>query len=272
MEDSTTHGENNSRSASEKGISDTDQKKRGSGSTTSPDSRQDQESSTTPTTNPAQGSQQQFTMAPPPRPNFKATPTLAQPSTPTSKPTSQASSQDASQDLPAASLQAVQNGDHQPGAPSKHPANDKTSATPRKRSHVEVDQEPTTHDQESSDEDVEPANQIASFDWVELEQCYHHQMAQNAAEEQELYRSFNELCEVISALLAPMVIFADRHSISTSGPKPDTPTRWTEASNGNAFYENTQFRPKTLTSHQHEDANHAGAAQRGSTRKQTPAL
>ncbi|GAB7334011.1 hypothetical protein MBLNU13_g06107t2 [Cladosporium sp. NU13] len=190
MEDPTTQGESNSQSASEKGISDGDQKKRGSGSTTSFKPNQNQEDSTTPTANPPQGSQQQFTMAPPPRPNFKATPTSAQPS----KSMSQASSQEASQELPAASSQTIGNGDHQPAASSEHHANDRTNATPRKRSHVEVDQEPTVHDQESSDDDAEPADQIAPFDWVGLEQRYHHQMGQYATEEQELYRSFNELC------------------------------------------------------------------------------
>ena len=122
---------------------------------------------------------------------------------------SQASSQQASQELPAASSQTVENGDHQPTAPSKQPANDKPHATPRKRSHEEVDQEPTAHDQESSDEDAEPADQIAPFDWRELEQRYHDQMDRYSSEEQDLYRSFNELCGVIHALLVPTVIFAN---------------------------------------------------------------
>jgi len=193
MEDPTTQSESNSRSASEKGISDADQKKRGSGSSTSSKSKQNQEESTTPTANPPQGGQQQFTMAPPPRPNFKATPTSAQPS----KSMSQASSQQASQEQPATSSQTIENGDHQPAPPSKHPANDKPHATPRKRSHVEVDQELTAHDQESSDEDAEPADQIATFDWRELEQRYHDQMDRYSTEEQDLYRSFNELCGVV---------------------------------------------------------------------------
>lgn len=240
MEDPTTQGENNSRSASEKGISDTDQKQPGSGSTTSSMSKQNQEESTTPTANPPQGGQQQFTMAPPPRPNFKATPTSAQPS----KSMSQASSQEASQDLPTTSSQTIGNGDHQPTAPFKQPANDKTHATPRKRSHVEVDQEPTAHGQESSDEDAEPADQVASFDWRELEQRYHDQMDRYSAEEQDLYRSFSELCGVTYALLFRIVIFTNRHSTSTSGPRPDTPTRWSEASNGTTHHTNPQFQPR----------------------------
>lgn len=240
MEDSTTQGENNSRSASEKGIADTDPKKRGSGSTTSSKSRSDQEESTTPTANPPQAGQQQFTMAPPPRPNFKATPTSAQPS----KSMSQASSQEAPQDLPPTSSQTIGNGDHQPAAPFKQPANDKTHATPRKRSHVEVDQEPTAHDQESSDEDAEPADQIASFDWRELEQRYHDQMDRYSTEEQDLYRSFNELCGVTYALLFRIVIFTNQHSTSTSGPRPDTPTRWNEASNGTTHHTNPQLQPR----------------------------
>lgn len=203
MEDSVTQGENNSRSASEKGVSDRDQKKRGSGSTASSKSNENQEDSTTPTANPPHGSQH-FAMAPPPKPNFKATPTSAQPS----KSMSQSSNQEASQELPAASSQTIANHDHQPAAPSKQSANDKSHATSRKRSHVEVDQEPTARDQESSDEDAEPADQIATFDWMELETRYHRQMEHYAAEEQDLYRSFSELCGVMHALLAAIAIFA----------------------------------------------------------------
>lgn len=236
MEDSTTQGENNSRSASEKDIADADLKTRGSGSTASSKSEPNQEESTTPTANPPQGGQQQFTMGPPPRPNFKATPTSAQPS----ESTIRALSQEASQDLPAASSRTTRNGGHQPAAPFKQPANDKTHATPRKRSHVEVDQEPTAQDQESSDEDAEPADQIASFDWRELEQRYHDQMDRYSTEEQDLYRSFNELCGVTYALLFRIVIFANQHSTSTSGPRPDTPTRWNEASNGISLDRNTR--------------------------------
>ena len=200
MEDSTTHGEVNSKSASERSTSDTDQKKRGSGSTVPSRSNHNQEDSTTPKTKPPQGSQQQSAMGPPPKPNFKATPTSAQPG----KSMSQASSQEPSQELPATSSQAIGNGDDQPAAPSKHPANT-THATTRKRSHVEVDQdqETTAQDQESSDEDAEPADQIASFDWNGLEQRYHDQMGQYTVQEQELYQSFHELCEVKHALLIP---------------------------------------------------------------------
>jgi hypothetical protein len=190
MEDSTTLGENNSRSASEKGVSDTEQKKRGSGSIASSKPNHNFEESTTPKTKPPQGSQQ---MGPPPKPNFKATPTSAQPS----KSMTQASSQDATQELPAESSQTVENGGDQPAASSKHPINDTTHATSRKRSHVEVDPEPTAHDQESSDEDAEPADRIAPFDWMELESRYHHQMDHYRVQEQELYQSFHDLCEVI---------------------------------------------------------------------------
>lgn len=193
MEDSTIQGENNSRSASEKSVSDTEQKKRGSGSIASTKPNQNQEDSTTPKTMPPHSSQHQFAMGPPPKPNFKATPTSAQPS----KSMSQLSSQDATQDIPTVSSQAIGNGDDQPAASSKHPINDTTHATSRKRSHVEVDQEPTSHDQESSDEDAEPADRIAPFDWMELEQRYHDQMDQYRVQEQELYQSFHDLCEVI---------------------------------------------------------------------------
>ena len=203
MEDTTTHGEANLESASERSISDTDQKKRGSGSTASSKTSYNQENSTTPKTQPPHTSQQQSAMGPPPKPNFKATPTSAQPG----KSMGQASSQDPSQELPATSSQAIGNGDDQPAAPSKLTVNT-THATTRKRSHVEVDQdqESTAHDQESSNEDAEPADQIVTFDWNDLEQRYHDQMEQYAAQEQDLYRSFNELCGVIYALLLPIVV------------------------------------------------------------------
>jgi hypothetical protein len=200
MEDSITQGDNNSRSASEKGVSDTEQKKPGSGSGNSSKPIQNQEGSTTPKTMPPHGSQQQFVMGPPPKPNFKATPTSAQPS----KSMSQVSSQGATQELPAASSQTVENGDDQPAAPSKHPTNNTMQATSRKRSHVEVGQEPTAHDQESSDEDTEPADKIATFDWMELESRYHHQMDHYRVQEQELYQSFHDFCEVIYYLLVPI--------------------------------------------------------------------
>ena len=192
MADSINHGEANSRSASDRSISDTDQKKRISGSTTSSKASHNQEDSTTPTAKPPSGSQSQATMGPPPRPNFKATPTSAQPS----KMTSQASSQETSQEDSLVSKELSRNDDHQPAAPSKHPTNDTVHATPRKRNHVEVDQEPTTHGQESSDEDAEPADQIASFDWMELQNRYHHQMGQYRAQEHDLYNSFHDLCGV----------------------------------------------------------------------------
>lgn len=201
MEDPTTHGEANSNSASERSVSDTNQKKRGSSNTASFKTNHNQEDSTTPKTDPPHASQQQSTMGPPPKPNFKATPTSAQPSTSMS----QASSQGPSQEQSGASSQTIGDGDDQPAAPSKHPANTTTHATPRKRSHVEVDQEPTAQDQDSSDEDAEPADQISSFDWNELENRYHHQMEHYAAQEQDLYQSFHELCKVIFALRAPKV-------------------------------------------------------------------
>ena len=79
-------------------------------------------------------------------------------------------------------------------------------ATPRKRSHVEVDQEQAADDQDASDEDAEPADQIATFDWMELESRYHDQMNRYSNQEQELYHSFNELCGVMLAPAPPFVI------------------------------------------------------------------
>jgi hypothetical protein len=197
MEDPIAHDETNSRSASEKSASDTDQKKRVSGSTASSKSNHSQENSTTPTANPPSASQQTSAMAPPPKPIFKATPTSAQPL----QPISQGSSQETFRQQSGASAEATKNGNRTSAVSSQHPASNTAHATPRKRSHVEVDQQQTADDQDTSDEDAEPADRIASFDWMQLETRYHQQLERFSAEEQDLYRSFSDLCGVNSSLL-----------------------------------------------------------------------
>jgi hypothetical protein len=90
----------------------------------------------------------------------------------------------------------MMNDGRQRPAPSKTAPKDTVQATPRKRSHVEVDQQQTTDDEEAADEDNEPANSIAAFDWLELESRYHQQMDHFQTQEQDLYKSFGELCQV----------------------------------------------------------------------------
>jgi hypothetical protein len=190
MEDSTTQPEANSRSASERSASDPELKTRGSGSSMSSKSARSEDESTTPTGMPQHGGQQSSAMpgmAPPPRPNFKSTPSSAQPS-------QHISSVDS--ELPTTSTETTRNGGRQPAAPSKNATKETVHATSRKRSHVEVDQQQTVDDEEAADEDNEPANSIAAFDWMDLESRYHQQMNHFLAQEQDLYKSFGELCEV----------------------------------------------------------------------------
>lgn len=199
MENSTTKGEDaNSRSASEKNTSDTNLKTRDSGDDHSNSSKstrgQAENENATPTPKPQHGGQQSSTtpkMAPPPRPNFRGTPSSAQPSKP-------ASSVDS--EPPASSVETTQNGSRQPAASSKPPAKDAVHATPRKRGHVEIDRQQKVDDEDSTDEENEPANAIAAFDWMDLESRYHQQMDQYRVQEQDLYRSFDELCGVSNAL------------------------------------------------------------------------
>lgn len=196
MDDSTIQGEANSRSVSERSISDPDLKTRDSGSSTSSKSGRGQDESTTPTGQPRHGGQQSSampTMAPPPKPNFKATPTSAQPSQPVCS---------ADPGLPSPSADASKNGGRPLAASSKNPAKDTVHATPRKRSHVEVDHQQAADDEDATDEDNEPAVSIAAFDWMELESRYHDQMDQYRAQERDLYRSFDELIQVRCILLS----------------------------------------------------------------------
>lgn len=197
MDDSTIQGEANSWSVSKSSISDPDLKTRDSGSSTSSSkSTHGQDESTTPTGQPRHSGQQSSAMpamAPPPKPNFKATPTSAQPSQPANS---------ADPELPFVSAEPNRNGGRQPATSSKHLAKETVQATPRKRSHVEVDRQQAADDDDSTDEDNEPAVSIAAFDWMELESRYHQQMDQYRAQEQDLYRSFDELIQVRCILLS----------------------------------------------------------------------
>jgi hypothetical protein len=196
MEDPTTQPEAYSRSASERSASDPEMKTRGSGNSVSSKSARSQDESTTPAGMPQHSGQQSSAMpgmAPPPKPNFKATPSSAQLSQPISSVDSE---------LPTTSTETTRNGGLQPLAPSKNATKDTVHATPRKTSHVEVDQQQTADDDEATDEDNEPANSIAAFDWMDLESRYHQQMDHFHTQEQDLYKSFSELCDVRNDALA----------------------------------------------------------------------
>lgn len=130
-------------------------------------------------------------MPPPSRPNFKATATYAQPP--------QKTDIDVDEEAPSESTGAEQDHDD-PRAPSSKTAIQKTPHAPsRKRSHEKLGrQQDLGEGQNSEPTDIfyEPANAIEAFDWEDLESRYHHQMLDFAAQEQDIYNSFNELCGV----------------------------------------------------------------------------
>lgn len=130
-------------------------------------------------------------MPPPPRPNFKAAATSTQPS--------QITDIDVDEDAPSESTGAKQDHDD-PRAPSSKTATQKTPHAPsRKRSHEKPGrQQDLGEGQNSEPTDIfyEPANAIEAFDWEDLESRYHHQMQDFAAQEQDIYNSFHELCGV----------------------------------------------------------------------------
>ncbi|TLD07939.1 hypothetical protein E2P81_ATG10563 [Venturia nashicola] len=188
MEKPTNLSEADSRSMSERSTSDQDLKKRSTNSTASSGSNHDQNDSRTPMNKSLQNGQQSSTtpMAPPPKPNFKATPTSAQPL--------QSEDHEPDHNPPASLEDTTQDETRQQAQPSKLPIKSTPHATLRKRSHVEVDRQQPADDGDDTDEDREPADSIAPFDWMELESRYHQQMHQYGAQEQELYGSFSELC------------------------------------------------------------------------------
>lgn len=108
-------------------------------------------------------------------------------------------SQERDQELSAASTEAASIGARQ--AAFEKQIKDSMEANPRKRSHTEAERQQTAADESASDEDNEPANPISVFDWMELESRYHQQMDQYGAQEQDLYRSFSELCGVLYAFV-----------------------------------------------------------------------
>lgn len=127
------------------------------------------------------------TMAPPPKPNFKSTPTSAQQPRPAET--------ESNQDSPAQTADESRSGGSRIPTSSKH-----EKATMRttngKRRLGEIDQ----HQPRNDDSDVKPFNDHAksldAFDWMDLETRYHHQMDDFGRQEQEIYRSFEDLCNV----------------------------------------------------------------------------
>lgn len=129
-------------------------------------------------------------MGPPPKLDFKATPTSAQPPS-----TTGADTEDKSES------HRKQSDGQPPATPAKQTLEPAKRETTHKRSHEEIDQsQPADDDGDLADSFNDPSNTIATFDWMDLESRYHQQMEQYAAEEQDIYRSFEELCGVSRSL------------------------------------------------------------------------
>jgi hypothetical protein len=231
MENPTPHEPDHSRSMSEKSGSDQDLTKQPSNGSTTQKSGQMHDS--TPTT--SRGEQPTGTpaMPPPPRPNFKATPTSAQPSS--------HSTQDSSQDLSAASSEKKHGSGRQRTTSSRDSGQEATKPITRKRSHEEIDRRQAAedvddhddegHDEEATDEFKEPANAISPFDWRNIEERYHDQVQYYHKQEQDLYRQFGELSNV-SVPHDTKHHSTDKCSTFTSGLSPEHTMRRTVASSG----------------------------------------
>jgi hypothetical protein len=241
MENPTPHDQDDSRSMSEKSVSDQGLTKQTT--TNSATHVNGQMYDSTPTTVRGEQSTGTPAMLPPPRPNFKATPTSAQPSS--------HSQQDSNQDLPVASSEKKRGSGRQRTTSSKDPTQETTKPVTRKRSHEEIDRRPAaedsddqddeSHDEEANDEFKEPANAISPFDWEGLQQRYHDQMRHCGQQEQELYRQFEELCSV-SFHNHIRHQSTDSPSISTCGPILVPATKRIVASSGKHIH--AMFRAK----------------------------
>lgn len=63
---------------------------------------------------------------------------------------------------------------------------------------AEVDElEPSDSGTEDSEEDVDPADEIPTFDWDELHERYHQAMSTASTQEQELLNEFAQLMAVL---------------------------------------------------------------------------
>lgn len=149
-----------------------------------------------------------FAMAPPPKPNFKATPTSAQPQ--------HSVEPEVEEEVPTASVKSKRNGGREPTTSAIPAPKESSKTASRKRSHGEINQPQEADDDEENEEFMEPANPIAAFDWMDLESRYHQRVSELRDEEQELYHSFEELvnvrfltCHVFNCLTAAVLLRVD---------------------------------------------------------------
>ena len=235
METPTPQDKDGSRSVSEKSSSDKEHTQQTPSRSTTLENRQMHDA--TPTAARSKQSIGTPAMPPPPKPNFKATPTSAQPSS--------HSTQDSSQEPSAAMTEKKRVSGSQCTTSSKDSSQEATKPVTRKRSHEEIDRRKAAEDVDNEDDDDddvdatdefnEPANAISPFDWTDLRRRYHQQVQYCSEQEQDLYRQFGELCQVrfshhINRLPT------DNRSTSTSGPSPEPTTRRNAATNGSHIH------------------------------------
>lgn len=150
-----------------------------------------QNATATPSTVQADRVMKDSAMPPPPRPDFKAMPTSAQPP--------RTPDVDVDEEAPLEAIGAERDLEDRSAPSSKMPTQTTQHAPLRKRSHEKIErQQESGEDQNSEPTDIfyEPANAMEGFDWEDLESRYHRQMQDFAAQEQDIYNSFNELCVV----------------------------------------------------------------------------
>lgn len=196
MEDPAPHDNDDSMSMSEKSGSEHGLTKQVTNGSITSKSGQVHDATSTPTAVRSEQSTWTPAMPPPPRPNFKATPTSAQPSNHSAQDSSQESVTTVTEERPSNARQRT--------VSSKNSAQETTKPVTRKRSHEEIDRRQATEEEEdiaeddeyANDEFNEPANPISPFDWEDLELRHHRQMSDCAKQEQALYGQFDELCRV----------------------------------------------------------------------------
>ena len=239
MENPAPHDQDDTRSASEKSSSDQSLVKQASQSSST--QRNSQMPDSTPTAVRSEQSTWTPAMPPPPRPNFKATPTSAQPSS--------HFTQDSSQELPTAPAEKKHDSGRQRTTSSKDASQETPQQVTRKRCREEIDRRQAVeqvndddddddhddHDQDATDEFNEPANAISPFDWADLQRRYHDQVEDYDQQEQDLYRQFGELSNV-SFPYSIKLHSTDNISTFTPGLSPEPVTRRIEASSGTHFY------------------------------------
>lgn len=203
-------------------------------------------------------------MDPPPKPNFKATPTSAQPQ--------HSVEPEVDEEAPAASVKSKRNGGHEPTTSAIPAPKESSKTASRKRSHGEINQSREADDDtEENEEFIEPANPIAPFDWMDLQSRYHQRVSELRDEEQELYHSFEELVSV-RVLICHRFQLTNSCSTSSCGAREVTNMKWIAASSGTSCPTYRLEITEILTSLQNEDTDRACEAPRTGARKQTAAL